>query len=324
MKTTSKGLSFNTRVAVVYGGKSKERPGSLISGKAVCVSLKKQGYKNIFWADPAQDNFIKKINNAEAAFLILHGRYGEDGKIQGYLETIGIPYTGSGILASALGMDKFYFKTLLAAANIPTPPSETLPNIPNRKNINIVVKKLGIPLFLKPFSEGGSLGSNVIHTKAQLINDITKFKNQGFDKFLAEKYIDGRALTVGVLQNGNKIDVLPILETISKKEFCDYEAKHNPRLHTYKCPASLKPELTNKIKVLAESVFKLVGCFGFCRVDFILDSETNTPFVLEINTLPGMSPNSNMATSAKAAKISYDQLVIKMLETAYDRPKYLP
>ncbi|MFZ5932758.1 MAG: D-alanine--D-alanine ligase family protein [Patescibacteria group bacterium] len=317
-------ISIKLKIAVVYGGRSKERPGSLISGKAVYKSLIKQGFRNSYLVDPLEKDFIRKLNESDIVFLMLHGRYGEDGKIQGYLETIGKPYVGSGVLASALGMDKYYFKTFLSLVGIPTPRFEVLPDVSTDRVFVRIMRKLGVPLFLKPISEGGSLGSNVIHTKAKFIDNFNTFKKQGYDKFLAEEYIKGRSLTVGVLQQKGRISVLPILETISKKEFYDYEAKHNPKLHEYRCPAPLGPTITKKVKELAKRVFYLTGCYGFCRVDFMLDSKTNTAYVLEINTLPGMSLHSNMATSANAAGIDYDQLVMEMLKTAFIRPEYLP
>lgn len=312
------------KIAVLYGGKSKERPGSLISGEAVYKSLKNQGYKNTYLVDPIKKNFIDEVNKADIVFLILHGRYGEDGKIQGYLETIGKRYTGSGVLASALGMDKYYFKTLLNSASIQTPPFEVIIDQLDSYIADKIIKRLGLPLFLKPISEGGSLGSNVIHSKQQFLKDFIFFKKKNFDKFIAEEYIDGRSLTVGTIQKKNSVVVLPILETISKKEFYDYEAKHDPKLHTYKCPAHLDYKIVGKIKNIAKKVYKLIGCYGFCRVDFVLANKTNIPYVLEINTLPGMSLHSNMATSAQAAGVDYDSLVIKMLETAFNRPGYLP
>lgn len=324
MRKIYRDIPKTMKIAVVYGGKSKERPGSLVSGKAVYESFKNQGYKNAYLVDPIEKNFINKISQADVVFLILHGRYGEDGKIQGYLETMGIPYVGSGVLASALGMDKYYFKSLLISANIPTPQFEVIQGPLDNHITNKIIKKLGLPLFLKPISEGGSLGSNVIHTKDQFLDNFNQFKEQKFDKFLAEEYITGRSLTVGLIEQKNNIVVLPILETISKKEFYDYEAKHNPKLHIYKCPAPLNSEVAKKIKDIAKKVYKLIGCYGFCRVDFILDSKTSKSFVLEINTLPGMSSHSNMVTSAQTAGIDYKSLVIEMLKTAFNRPKYLP
>lgn len=312
------------KIAVVYGGRSKERPGSLVSGEAVYGSLRDQGYKNAYLADPIERSFIDKVNEADVVFLILHGRYGEDGKIQGYLETLGKRYIGSGVLASALGMDKYFFKTLLNSASIPTPPFEVIAYQLDGRIADKIIKRLDLPLFLKPISEGGSLGSNVIHSKDQFLNDFTQFRKQKFDRFIAEEYINGRSLTVGLVQQGNGITVLPVLETISKKEFYDYEAKHDPELRIYKCPAPLDSKVAKEIENIAKKVYKLIGCYGFCRVDFILANKTNIPYVLEINTLPGMSLHSNIATSAQAAGINYDNLVIKMLETAFNRPKYLP
>ena len=320
----SKKLSKQAKIAVVLGGKSKERPGSLISGKAVYESLKKQGYTNTFLLDPLQQDFIQRLLGADTVFLILHGRYGEDGKIQGFLDTAGIPYIGSGVLASATGMDKRYFKLILQRLNIRTPDFDLIiPQSFTNQYIDSIVSKFGLPLFLKPISEGGSLGSGVIHSKEQLIAAIMDFTKQGFDGFLAEKFIQGRTLTVGLLEINEKLKVLPILETISKKEFYDYEAKHDPKLHIYECPARISGALTKAIQNVACEVYRAIGFHGFCRIDFILGKDKSV-YVLEANTLPGMSEGGNMATMAKASNINYDRLVLYLLRTAFTRPVYLP
>ncbi|MDO8461011.1 MAG: D-alanine--D-alanine ligase [bacterium] len=310
------------RIAVVYGGISKERPGSLVSGQTVFNSLKRQGF-DVFAVDPKLDNLYQKLKNADVAFLILHGRYGEDGKIQGFLEAMQISYVGSGVLASAIGMDKLMFKELLASQKILTPRYETIDLRQNlEKEAKRVIKKLGLPVFLKPISEGGSLGSAVIHVENQLIEAIRKEIGKGFDGFLVEEYIKGRSVTVGILERDGKPTCLPILETISKKEFYDYEAKHDPNLHIYRCPAPILKTVYQRIQNISLQIHLLLRCHGFSRVDFIIDKYRS--FVLEINTLPGLSPQSNMATMAKAAGLSYDQLVLTILKTIWTKPNYLP
>lgn len=309
------------KIAVIFGGRSKEKPGSLVSGKTVYKSLKKQGF-NVFPVDPAEEDEIEELKKADVVFLILHGRYGEDGKMQGYLETLGIPYTGSGVLASAIGMDKLYFKRLLISSRIPTPKYEVLDSTTlSQERATGIASKLGLPMFLKPVSEGGSLGASVIHNRKGLLRNLKEAEKDGYDKFFVEEYIKGRALTVGLLERGNKLIVLPILETISKKEFYDYEAKHDDKLHFYKCPAPLPRVVSREIQNIAEKVYKLLGCHGFCRVDFMLSAK-DKPYVLEVNTLPGMSPHSNMATMAEAVGINYEELVVEMLKTAFKKPIY--
>lgn len=311
------------KIAVVYGGLSKERAGSLVSGETVFNSLKHQGF-NVFAVDPKLDNLYRKLKSAAVVFLILHGRYGEDGKIQGFLETLQIPYVGSSVLASAMGMDKLMFKKLLASEKIPTLRYEIIDLAHSLEKETLrVISKFRLPVFLKPISEGGSLGSAVIHTKHQLIETIEKDIRKGFDGFLVEEYINGRAVTVGILERNGKPTCLPILETISKKEFYDYEAKHDPNLHVYRCPAPLPKNVYRKIQNISLQVHSLLGCHGFSRVDFMID-EQYRPFVLEINTLPGLSPQSNIATMANAGGLSYDQLVAEILKTILTKPNYLP
>lgn len=311
------------KIAVVYGGISKERPGSLVSGKRVIESLEHQGY-NVFPVDPKHDDIYQKLSKADAVFLALHGRYGEDGKIQGFLETLQIPYVGSGVIASALGMDKLFFKKLLTAHQLPAPKYEIFDMNNNLgKESKRITKILGLPLFLKPISEGGSLGAAVIHSQKQLAQTVRNNKAEGFDKYIVEEYIKGRAMTVGLLERKKKLVCLPVLETVSKKEFYDYEAKHDSKLHIYHCPADLPKSISSKIEDTALKVHHILGCHGFSRVDFMLDQKNNI-YILEVNTLPGMSAQSNMATMAEAAGVFYDQLVVKMLKTAFTKPEYLP
>lgn len=313
----------SAKIAVVFGGISKERPGSQVSGKTAYYSLKKQGY-NVFPIDPKTDNVYEKMKKADIVFLVLHGRYGEDGKIQGFLETLQIPYCGSGVLASSIGMDKQIFKRLLISENIPTPEYEVF-NLKNdhEKEAERIIKHLSLPLFLKPISEGGSLGASIIKSAKQMIETIRYNVEAGFDNYIVEKYIDGKAITIGLLERKNGLTCLPILDTISKKEFYDYEAKHDANLHIYICPAKLQKKIYSQIESVALKVHRLLGCHGYSRVDFIINKQGKS-FVLEVNTLPGLSSQSNMATMAKAAGISYDQLVAEMLKTVVTKPDYLP
>lgn len=309
------------RIAVFCGGISKER--SFVSGKEILKSLKRQGY-NAFLIDPKHDDICQKLTNADVVFLAIYGRYGEDGKIQGFLETLKIPYTGSGVLASALGMNKTVFKNILMFYKIPVLKYEIFNDKNNFiKEARRIINVLGLPLFLKPVSEGGSLGSAVIHTKKELVETVKKNLKKGFDKYMAEEYIAGKSVTIGLFENKRGIKCFPVLETVSKEEFYDFKSKYNPEFRTYHCPANL-PERTYKlVQKLAKRCHRLIGCHGYSRVDFMIDKE-DKPFVLEINTLPGLSPRGNMVTMAKKAGISYNKLIIKILKTAFTKPSYLP
>lgn len=309
-------------IAVVFGGFSKERPGSLVSGQAVFESLKRQRYK-VFAIDPQDNDIYNKLKGANVVFLALHGRYGEDGKMQGFLETLRIPYTGSGVLSSALGMDKQFFKRFLETNGLPTLKYEHIDVEKNiKREADRVIKALALPLFIKPVSEGGSLGCAVIRKKQGLVKHIINNLKEGYDSFLVEKYIKGRCFTVGILEMEGHLKALSVLETISLKEFYDYEAKHNPSYRIYECPAKLPQNIYKKIQQLATKTYKLLKCHGFCRVDFLLDR--NKPYILEVNTLPGLSSMSNMAVMAKASGISYDELIVCLLKTAFTKPNYLP
>lgn len=312
------------KIAVIYGGVSKERPGSLISGRSVLDSLSKQGY-NAIQIDPSKHDLYKKLRNVDVVFIALHGRYGEDGKLQGFLETLQLSYTGSGVLASSLAMDKYYFKKVLNASNIPILDCELVypGQFLSRNYFERLTRRLGLPFFIKPLSEGGSLGANVIHSKKQFLQHIKEMISEEYDVFLAERYIKGPALTVGVIEIDQKLVTLPVLETVSKKEFYDYQAKHDSALREYYCPARISKILYNKIQNLAEKVHRLLRCHGYSRVDFIV-SKNNEPFVLEVNTLPGLSKQGNMATMAEAAGILYDDLIVHILKTAFTRSSYLP
>jgi len=312
----------NLKIAVIYGGNSKERPGSLVSGKAAYASLKKQGF-NVSLIDPQKDNIHTKLKKVDIAFLGLHGRYGEDGKIQGFLETLKIPYTASGVLASALGMDKISFKNLLHSCNIPTLAFFAIKENYKARELDEAIKKLRLPLFIKPVSEGGSLGAGIIYTKTQLQEHLKNGFGEGFDSFILEPYIKGTCLTVGLFEDKGNMTVFPVLETVSKKEFYDYEAKHDPKLHEYYCPARISKQLTKKIGIISQDVFRTINAHGYLRVDFIVNQE-NEPYVLEVNTLPGLSLGSNLATMAYAAGMTYDDLVIRVLNTAFTKSGYNP
>ena len=298
------------KVAVLFGGKSAEREISLKSGSAVLTALLRQGVDAKAF-DPAEQA-LHELEGFDRAFNALHGRYGEDGTIQGALELMGIPYTGSGVMASSVGMDKWRTKLLWKVLNIKTPDFEV---VNAQSDFAAIEQKLGLPLFVKPANEGSSIG-------------ITKVKQKGGLKpswilackadplVIAEQFIGGGEYTVGIL--GEK--PLPIVRIVPKNEFYDYEAKYLRNDTEYLCPCGLSAEKEAQIQAEALQAFLAVGCKGWGRVDFLMD-ESGNHYFLEVNTSPGMTDHSLVPMAAKAAGITFDELVIKILVMTLDAKK---
>lgn len=282
------------RVAVLMGGKSGEREVSLRSGKNVSAALKRKGYQ-VVDIDPATADIPKDI---DIAYLVTHGRYGEDGCIQGLLEVMGIPYTGSGVLASALAMNKVAMKKIFAFHNIPTP-AWGLDLVP--------------PVIVKPANEGSSLGVTRVDktTSLEKLSTIIKETQTQFGEILVEELIEGREITIGILDQ----EALPILELKPKSDFYDYESKYTPGGTEFLLPAPLSPEVTNTMQALALKAHKALGCEGLSRVDIMLDKDLNG-YVIDVNTLPGMTDQSDLPAEAKAIGIEFDDLVERILLSA--------
>jgi len=291
------------------GGWSSEREISLRSGLNVFQSLKRQGFNCL--AIDIRKNFARQIERAkiDIAFIILHGKPGEDGTIQGFLELMGIPYTGSGVAASAVGMDKIISKRLFEAARIPTPqyaPIFTDSDI--NSCIDQAGKNFGYPMILKPRSEGSSVGIKLIRHPKNLSREVKKARGKFGDLFL-EQFIEGMIATVGIV--GKK--VLPILELVPKKqEFYDYKAKYTKGETEFIIPARLPKATYQKVQALAFEAHQIIGGKGFSRVDLVADKR-NHPFFLEVNTLPGMTELSDLPAQAAAIGMSYDELVQEIL-----------
>ncbi|MEO0143070.1 MAG: D-alanine--D-alanine ligase [candidate division WOR-3 bacterium] len=303
-------LLLKKRIGVLYGGWSSERAISINSGRCVAESLKKQGFsvKEI----DVDRNFIKKLKNIDIAFIALHGKFGEDGTVQAILEFYGIPYTGSGIIGSAIGMDKIVSKSIFIGKGIPTPEYYYEKEI----DIDKVIEKLGLPLVIKPRAEGSSVGVIIVETKADLIKGINSIKRRYPDLFF-EKYIPGIMATCGIL---NEVP-LPVLEIAPKKrKFYDYKSKYTKGMTEYIIPARLPEEQYKKTQNLALAAHQAIGAYGFSRVDFVFDLEHN-PYVLEVNTIPGLLTESNLPLEARAIGLSYDELIFEMLKTALVRMK---
>ena len=295
------------KVAVLMGGPSGEREVSLKSGNAVLAALKRKGVDaQGFDADSSTLRLLED-GKFDRVFIALHGRWGEDGVIQGALEVLDIPYTGSGVLGSALGMDKLRTKYLWSAAGIATPVYAMLNA---GTDLDKVVAKLGLPIFVKPSREGSSLGVSKARNVSEL-KSAWEMAAKYDDNVIAEQFIDGVELTCGVLGDM----ALPLIKIETDREFYDYEAKYILDTTRYLCPCGLPAKEERAIQDLARRAFAVLGCSGWGRVDFMRD-KAGRAYVLEVNTVPGMTDHSLVPKAAKQAGMDFDELVLRILETA--------
>jgi D-alanine-D-alanine ligase len=302
------GLKNFGKVAVLLGGRSAERDVSLKSGAAVLAALQKGGVDAHAFDPSISDLHALRDGNFNRVFIALHGRFGEDGTVQGALELMGIPYTGSGVLASALAMDKWRTKLVWQAAGMPIPDYEMLTE---RSDWNGVAQRLGLPLFVKPANEGSSVGI----TKVKRAEDLqTAYAEAAkYDRLvLAERFIGGGEYTVAIL-NGR---ALPVIKIEPANEFYDYEAKYLRDDTRYLCPCGLNAEQEGEMQHLAQLAFALIGGQGWGRVDF-LRGEDGKAYLLEVNTSPGMTDHSLVPMAARQAGINFEQLVLQILEAAH-------
>ena len=293
------------KVAVLLGGKSGEREVSLKSGSAVLAALQAQGIDAEAF-DPATRP-LHDLEQFDAAFISLHGRFGEDGTIQGALELFGIPYTGSGVMASAIGMDKWRTKLIWHAAGVTTPAFEVV-NIDS--DFAAIEKKLGLPLFVKPANEGSSIGISKVKVSGDL-KAAYELASKSDPLVIAEQFVGGGEYTVGILGD----QVLPIVRIVPANEFYDFEAKYLRDDTQYLCPCGLPAEQEAKIQAEALQAFKAIGGTGWGRVDFLMD-EAGKHYFLEANTSPGMTDHSLVPMPAKAAGIPFADLVKRILTLA--------
>ena len=295
------------KVAVMLGGTSAERPVSLNSGAAVLAALQRQGV-DAHAFDPANRNLGDLISGEfDRVFIALHGRFGEDGCMQGALELLGIPYTGSGVMASAIGMDKWRTKLLWRAAGLPTADWEILDA---SSDFASVEKQLGLPIFVKPAREGSSIGMSKV-TEPGTLKAAYEMAAEHDALVLAEKFIDGAEFTVGIL-GGTALPLIR-LEPAKDKAFYDFDAKYIRNDTQYHCPAGLPDAEEQAMRRLALDAFRLVGCRGWGRVDVMRDSLGN-PYLLEVNTSPGMTDHSLVPMAARVAGLDFDALCLSILE----------
>lgn len=303
------------KVAVLRGGKSGEREVSLASGEAVADALRNIGFQ-VTVLDPAEKEDLVDLvqNDYDVAFVALHGRGGEDGTMQGFLETIGLPYTGSGVYASALAMSKCNAKQCYRAAGLPTLPSVTLSK-EEPYLIYDIVGELGDHCVIKASKEGSSIGL-YIEEGAFAIKEAIEKAFEHDDQVLVEKFCKGRELTVGVIGNENPT-ALPIIEIVPRNEFYDYDAKYSPGGSEHICPAEIDAKIAAEIRSCAEQAHKAIGCRGVSRTDFLLE-ENGDFWMLETNTLPGMTATSLLPDAASKIGLSYEDLCKKLIELALD------
>ncbi len=296
------------KVAVILGGKTAEREVSLKSGALVLGALRARGV-DAHAFDPAEKGLEALIaGRYERAFIALHGRFGEDGTLQGALEWLGLRYTGSGVLGSALAMDKLRAKRLWLAEGMPTPPFETLEA---KSDFHATAKRLGLPLMVKPVNEGSSIGMSKVRAAGDLEEAYALAVN--YDRaVIAEKFIEGSELTAGILGD----EALPLIRLETPRDFYDYQAKYVADDTRYLIPCGLPPAREREIQQLCLQAFSALGCSGWGRVDLMLDRAGN-PWLLEVNTSPGMTDHSLVPMAARAAGLSYEDLCMRILESSH-------
>jgi D-alanine-D-alanine ligase len=300
------------KVAVLFGGASAEREVSLKSGQMVLLALQSQGV-NAIGFDPSLRGLHELADEGvERVFIALHGRFGEDGTVQGALELLGIPYTGSGVTASAVAMDKILTKRIWASENIPTPASRVL--YPGDSSAELVAT-LGLPLIVKPPHEGSTLGLTKVRSAEDVSQAVALALNYDYSA-LVEEFIEGPELTIALLEREGKVEALPVIEIRAPNGDYNFEHKYLSNDTQYLCPAPLSSELMAQAQSLAIAAFKSLGCSGWARVDIMVRQTDQALFLLEINTSPGMTDHSLVPMAAKAAGLDYPQLVMQIASTA--------
>ncbi|GAB6180968.1 D-alanine--D-alanine ligase [Desulfotomaculum defluvii] len=306
------------RIGVLYGGRSAEREVSLKSGEAVYQALKSAGYNDVVKIDVGYDLVEElKSQKVELAFLVLHGKYGEDGTIQGLLEMLNIPYTGSGVLASALAISKIATKKVFKMEGIPTPAFTVI----TKREVEThglhtvatkVVAEVGIPSVVKANTQGSTIGITFVHEENKMGEAIESALNYDQD-VLIEQFISGTEITASVLGNYNPV-ALPLIEITSATGVYDYQSKYTPGMSDHIIPPRISMDIQEQIKELAIKGFSALGCRGLGRVDFIVHE--NEPYALEVNTLPGMTATSLFPDAAKSAGISFPELIDRLVKLA--------
>lgn len=307
------------KVAVLSGGWSDERDISMSSGRACQQALKKAGFIVVNLLDIADSHFIEHLSTKDydVAFIALHGRYGEDGCIQGLLEVLHLPYTFSGVLSSALSADKERAKDICRAAGIPVPQGVTL--APGSEltddDLDAIVDEIGLPLFVKPASNGSSFGISRVNEKGGLVDAVRKAGSEG-DRVLVEECVSGVEITVPVIGN-DEPKALPIIEIALDSEFYDLKVKYEPASLHHIIPARLDETVYKRAEALGIAAHKVLGCRGVSRTDFIVRKD-GTPVMLETNSIPGMTDRSLLPDAAHHAGIEFSELCTRFVQWALE------
>ncbi|MGY8625256.1 D-alanine--D-alanine ligase [Chromobacterium violaceum] len=296
------------KVAVLMGGSSSEREVSLMSGAGVLSALRSKGV-DAHGFDPSEKPLSAlKEEGFDCVFNILHGPFGEDGTLQGALEALGMPYTGCGVMASAIAMDKWRTKLLWKGAGLPIPAFELLDE---NSDFDAIERQLGLPIFVKPSTEGSSIGVTKVKQPGELRAAFDEARK--YDKVvIAEQFIGGGEYTCAVIGE----TAYPTIKIEPATEYYDYQAKYFRDDTVYRCPSGLAPEVEARARELALKAFKVLGCRGWSRVDFLMD-EAGEIYLLEANTSPGMTSHSLVPMAARAEGIAYEDLCLKVLDTVH-------
>lgn len=303
------------RVAVLMGGRSAEREVSLHTGEQVSRALTGRGHV-VTGIDTADIGFIEHLRTGgfDVVFICLHGRFGEDGTIQGLLEILGLPYVGSGVLASALAMDKIVSKRVFEAAGLATPPYLSFSAMP--EDAAPIIAALGEKLVVKPVGEGSSVGMSIVHSAAEVLPALElAFRHDG--TVLVERFVAGAEVTVGVLGNA-ELTALPTLEVVPEHEFYDYESKYIPGMSRHIIPARVSDAAREECQRIALEAHRALGCRGMSRSDTIVTPEGDV-YLLEVNTIPGMTSTSLLPDAARAGGIEFPDLCDRLVALALER-----
>lgn len=302
----------NKKIAVVMGGPSAERAVSLNTGAAILLALQEKGY-NAVGIDLEPARFVEQLTEAgiEVVFNAVHGKYGEDGVLQGALELLGIPYTGSGVLSSAMAMDKGITKRIFLSANIPTPRSHLFTKVDRKRDLMAEIRAdFNIPVVVKSAAQGSSIGVVIVEKS----DDLPEAIDQAFkysETILVEEFIKGRELTVAIW-GADEPEALPIIEIVPHSGRYDYQSKYTKGATEYIVPARLDDDTISIVQKVAVEAFNKLECRGIARVDIMLDKDNN-PYVLEVNTIPGMTATSLVPKAAAAVGITFADLCERLL-----------
>ncbi len=305
-ENTLKAIKTLGKIGVLLGGDSQEREVSLLSGQAVYGSLVEQGVKavKIDIKSTEKEKWLQQLEEIDFAFIALHGRGGEDGKIQGLLEMLEIPYTGSSVTASAIAMNKLLSKPVWQMHDLKTPAYK---RIEDNTDLSELIKELGFPLMVKPVHEGSSIGISKVNNEKELKTAYQIAKKLD-DIVIAEQWITGTEYTASILNE----KALPLIRLETPREFYDYEAKYQLNNTQYHCPSGLDEKKENKIKEIALKAFECIGASGWGRVDFMID-KNNNPWLIEINTIPGLTSHSLVPMAAKKNGDNFNELIKQII-----------